>query len=161
MARDRVSADITRGSIWRRADGSAAVVRSIAAGHVCITGSTGEIEVLHVNEFRATFTESPYDARQVRSQFSMSVANLESFHAFWSMKEKRMYARSSACAPEDVRGAARGRPALPDDAIYVGTYSGSVIAQPRWGRRVMKSVEAFFDDLNDAIAAFFNRSSTV
>jgi hypothetical protein len=153
--RDRSAADIGLGSIWCRGDGTCAIVRSVNARHVTFTDHVGAIDTFHVNRFREVFVESPYDARDVRSQFSMSVANLDSFHAFWSPSQKRMFARSAACRPEDVRTAARGRPPLPPDAEFIGTYAGKIVVHQGWKQRVMCSVDAFFDDLNDRLIELF------
>jgi hypothetical protein len=75
-----------------------------------------------------------------RSQFSMSLANLANFHAFWSPTLKRMFARNATMHLSECARASRGRPALPPDAIHVGTYSHPV------------STDAFFEDLNDVLA---------
>jgi hypothetical protein len=153
MARDRHAADIPHGSAWCDPQGVCVIVRSVSGGLITFTDEDGAVDMLHVNRFRDRYTDAPYDAKRVRSQFSMSVANLESFHAFWSDSAKKMYARGAAEPPERVRTAARGRPALPLDAEYVGTYSGRVVVPPWWNRqRLLKSVDAFFEDLNDLIA---------
>lgn len=135
--------DVVPGSRWVSAHGTGyAIVISAAAGYVAILFTDGgEIvqERMHHNVFRERFV-APYDSREVRSKFSMYLANLAEFHAFWSAASKRLLARSSTRSPKDAFAPARGSPALPKDAIHVGTY-----AQPF-------SPDAFLADLNDAIA---------
>jgi len=149
-ARDRRTCDIARGSTWiaREGEGSALVVR-VCAGWVFFADASGAMSEMYYAQFRARFSE-PYDAQQCRSQFSMSLANLANFHAFWSPSQRRMPARSATAAPDEMRGAARGRPALPDDAQYLGTYAIDE-DKPRG------PVDAFLEDLNDLIAAGLGR----
>lgn len=131
--------DIVPGSVWSRGDSSAYVL-GVAEGYVRYeTG--GEPELLHHSQFRALFS-SPYDARKVRSQFSMSLANLVTFHAFWSPSANRMFARSvSRGDPTKAYAPARGSPALPIDAIFVRTYDDRATPND------------FFEDLNDVLAS--------
>jgi hypothetical protein len=140
MARDRDAADITLGALWRGRSGGTARVLGIDAGYVRYMKDDGAVELVHQWYFRDRYV-APYDAKRCRSQFSMSLANLISFHAFWSPKLKRMFARSSNVDPSDCAAASRGRPALPADAIYIATYSEP--ATP----------EQFFEDLNDRTCA--------
>lgn len=97
-------------------------------------------ERMHHFHFRERFL-APYDSRAIRSQFSMCLANLQAFHAFFGLTARRIFARSVSRPPEDSRAPARGSPPVPPDAIYVGTYSDPF--QP----------DAFIADLNDALAA--------
>lgn len=92
----------------------------------------------------------PYDARRLRSQFTMTVANLSSFHAFFDAAAKRLYARTAKLPAHESRSPSRGRPPVPSNALYVGTYCEPVTA------------DLFFDDLNDALAnlAIPNRTAT-
>jgi hypothetical protein len=78
----------------------------------------------------------------VRSQFSMTLVNLERFHAFWSPALSRFYARSAPLnlPPEACRTSARGRPPIPSDALFIDTYTRPI------------SPERFFEDLCDALA---------
>lgn len=162
MARDRTAGDITRGSMWQAREGQGgARVISTQAGYVCFEDANdGATKILHHHRFRDRYAE-PYDARALRSQFEMSLSNLDEYHAFWSPSKQKLYARSaSAGAPGEVRGAARGRPALPDDAEFVGTYSNdAAIATPQWHRRGMTVFEAFIDDLHDVLARIFRRTT--
>ena len=164
MARDRIAGDITRGSRWPSRQGeSAARVVSTQAGYVCFEDAgDGEIKLLHHHRFRTIYAE-PYDTRALRSQFEMSLSNLDEFHAFWTPSKQKLFARSaSAGAPGEVRGAARGRPALPEDAEYVGTYSNDAdIAKPQWHRRGMTVFEAFIDDLHDVLARIFRNPAAI
>ncbi len=135
------TADVTPGSIWLGRYGGHARVISVEGGYVRFAREDGHVDPLpmHRWRFRELYLE-PYDARRCRSQFSMSVANLVSFHAFYSPTARRMYARSANVPPSSCAGASRGRPALPADAIFIGTYESPV------------SPAAFFEDLNDALA---------
>lgn len=136
MNRDRIAADIAPGSTWV-SDSSAVRVISVCLGYVrYMDGDVLGIE--HHELFRSRF-EQPYDCRRVRSQFSMSLQNLLEFHAFWSRSTRKMFARSVR-DPQDAYHAARGRPALPNDALLVGTY-----AHPA-------TPDDFLQDLNDLIA---------
>jgi hypothetical protein len=131
---------ILPGSTWIGRDGPGyARVLEAVSGHVRFIDHAGAMRTVHHLQFRDLF-EAPYEARAVRSQFSMSIANLVSFHAFWSLALKRLLARSSNRSIEDSRKAARGSPALPPDAFHVGTYAQPITA------------DAFFTDLNDALA---------
>jgi hypothetical protein len=127
------------GSTWLGHAGGYARVLGTDCGCVDFMDQGGEIRREHHLQFRARF-DAPYDASAVRSQFTMSIANLISLHAFWSPSLKRLLARSSNRSIEDSRKAARGSPALPPDAFHVGTYAQPVDAN------------AFFTDLNDALA---------
>ena len=142
MARDRHTCDIVLGSTWNAADGARARVIDADAGYVRFQHQDGRVEVTHHLRFRERFAP-PYNARKVRSQFSMSLDNLESFHAFWVPAERRLTVRSARRSPEDAYKPSRGRGgAVPKEAIYVNTYSNPV------------SPDAFFGDLHDAIASF-------
>jgi hypothetical protein len=64
------------------------------------------------------------ERERIRSQASMSIANLIECYFFWSSGTRRIYART---APLDVAVAAffrssRGRAALPSDAVLLGKY---------------------------------------
>lgn len=150
MMSDRFAADITRGSIWRASDGSHARVMSVCAGYVSFA-RRGVIDRMHHHVFRNEF-ERPYDARRLRSQFSMTLNNLVSFHAFWGLTSRRLYARASNVRPEDCRTASRGRPALPADAVYVGQYSDAVIMPRQWHGPQLTAYEKFLQDLHDVLA---------
>lgn len=132
----RGAADIALGALWRGHGGGTARVLGIDAGYVRFMKDDGAVEHLHQWLFRERYV-APYDAKRCRSQFSMSLANLVSFHVFWSPMMKRMFARSSNVPPSDCAVAARGRPALPADAVFIATY-----AEPA-------TPEQFFEDLND------------
>lgn len=136
--------DIVPGSRWPSARGPGhAIVRDAAAGWIEFTYSDGtrvlELERMHHTEFRKRFV-APYDSRALRSQFSMCLANLQSFHAFFGRRARRIFARSVSRPPEESRAAARGSPAVPPDAVFVGTYYNPF------------APDRFLDDLNDALA---------
>lgn len=160
MARDRLAADVAPGSVWLTADASSSArVISTGSGYVRFEAD-GDVEIIHVHRFRERYVE-PYDARRVRSQFAMSMANLENFHVFWSESQRKMYARTAKIAVQDCYKSARGRPALPPDAEWLETYSTGksipgepidVIAPTRWHQRGLRCVEVFFDDLHAFLA---------
>lgn len=155
-SRDRRTCDIAPGSTWnaRAGDGCAIVIRIVGA-YVEFEDEAGRLHMgpgaMYHAHFRERYVE-PYDAQQCRSQFSMSLANLANFHAFWSPSQRRMYARSATGDPAEVRGAARGRPALPADAEYIGTYAVDEREDGTQPRR-MGPCEAFLEDLNDLLAS--------
>lgn len=131
--------DVIAGSRWISATGKApALVRGSAEGYVDFTAA-GVRQRMHHEQFRREYLE-PYASRQVRSQFAMCIANLQAFHAFWSTEARRIFARSIGRPPNESRVAARGSPAVPAEAIYIGTYSDPF------------TPEAFLADLNDALA---------
>jgi hypothetical protein len=160
MARARDPGDIIVGSIWTGRTGGSARVLSVSAGYVRFVDASGEPDTRHQWEFRRRYM-SPREARQAareqhlprdvigrcRSQFSMSIANLVACHIFFSRTCSRIFARSSGVPLEECHKPARGRPALPPDAIHIGTY-----AEPA-------SPDAFFEDLNDALASQGNSGS--
>lgn len=159
-APDRLAADITRGSIWPARSGAGhARVLTVSSGYVRFARPDGTVEVLHHLRFRERFA-SPYDTRQFRSQFSMSLANLVSMHVFYSRAMNRVFMRSTSVPPPACAESARGRPALPADAVHVGTYSDKEIARRQWHRPGLTAAEAFFQDLNDVVAEHFHTSTT-
>jgi hypothetical protein len=148
MARDRLAVDIVPGSMWIGAEDVAALVVTVSAGYVTFENQEdGSMRVMHHAAFRKHFGE-PYDARTIRSRFEMYLSNLDTFHAYVDSGGK-IYARTAAAgSPDDVRTAARGRPALPEDARYVGTYSPDVIVEPRWKRKALFAFDVFLEDLH-------------
>lgn len=125
-------ADISPRSTWEARGGTGARVRVIAAASGYVTfGATGCLPVtLHHVEFRRQF-EPLYDRRKVRSQFSMTLANLGEFQVFWIPGRRTIAARSVGCSR---------RFALPAGAVSVGVY-----AQPF-------DSEEFLGDLDDVLA---------
>jgi hypothetical protein len=151
MARDDTG--IKAATLWAGREGGSARVLDVAAGYVRFVDQDDRVDVLHHYAFRERYLSpaetrqsvrqrflDPATARRLGSQFAMSLANLASFHVFWSPTLKRMFARSLSVPLTECAAAARGRPALPADAVHVGTY-----ADPA-------SPDQFFEDLNDAIA---------
>lgn len=124
------ASDIVAGSVWE-AIGSTrrATVIGTAAGHVRYR-IVEEVRVCHHHLFRFTF-RALYDRRQVKSQFSMSCANLGEFSVYWVPSHRRIIARSCSCSR---------RFTVPDGAVHVGVYS-----QPF-------SAEEFLEDLDAAIS---------
>jgi hypothetical protein len=59
------------------------------------------------------------------SRLAMYLCNLSTFFVFFSPSRLKVYARQAGpnVAPADVRGAARGRPRLPEDALCVGRFA--------------------------------------
>lgn len=80
-----------------------------------------QAQVLRVSR---AFAEVGIEARELsdlRSKVSMSLCNLEHFHAFWSGSRRTIFCRS--VARSDPFAPARGAPALPSDAVQIGTYA--------------------------------------
>jgi hypothetical protein len=63
------------------------------------------------------------EARLLKSRFSMTLANLEHAHVFIVPADLRILARSADRDVEAARIPRRGSPAIPADALYVGTYA--------------------------------------
>lgn len=105
--------DIPTGSTWIDAAGRWATVRTAAARYVSFVadGSRGTV---HESEFRRAFSPL-YDRQAVRSQFSMSLANLGEFRVFWLPEHRRIMARSISCTRHF---------AIPEGAREVGVFSG-------------------------------------
>lgn len=125
-------ADIPSRSTWISADGARVVVTSAAARHVVFRshGPARGGGVLHEVEFRARFRPA-YHRAAIRSQFSMSLANLGAFVAFWLGQPDRFVARSVSCTR---------RFRIPDGAHRIGTYEAPF------------SPDAFLEDLDDLLA---------
>lgn len=124
------AADIAPGSVWLAIGSSRPVtVVSTAGGHVRFR-SGDYVEITHHHHFRFSF-RAVYDRRQVRSQFSMSCANLGEFSVYWLPSHRRIIARSCSCSR---------RFTVPPGAVHVGVYSHPFAA------------EDFLEDLDAAIA---------
>ena len=123
-------ADIPSRSTWISADGVRVIVTSAAARHV-VFRMPGPFRgaVLHERDFRCRF-EPVYDRPAIRSQFSMSLANLGEFRVFWLPEPRRIMARSISCTRQFR---------VPAGAELVGVYSAPC------------KTEAFVDDLDDLI----------
>lgn len=109
--------DIVPGSIWLRTDGGPrARVIAAASRHVVYRDAEGAIrqpsQLLHENAFRATFLPL-YGRREMKSQFSMSIANLGEFRAYWIGDPGRFLARSVSC---------QRKFSIPARAIEIGLY---------------------------------------
>jgi hypothetical protein len=142
--RQHAASDIVPGSAWPCASGvGCAHVLSSAAGYVGFLFTDGAVQAeerLHHDEFRRLYV-APYDARAVRSWFSVCVANLQSFHVFWLPAARKLYARSTRRSVQDAFKPSRGRGgAVPQGAAYIGTYADPC------------TTEAFLGDLHDALA---------
>ena len=115
-------ADILPRSAWIAPDGERATVRCAAARHVTflrlshiVPGPFAQpVETLHEREFRARFSPI-YDRQAIRSQFSMSLANLGEFRVFWLPHLRRIVCRSISCT-RHFR--------IPEGSLEVGTFSG-------------------------------------
>ena len=124
-------ADIPPRSTWIAADGTRVMVTSAAARHVvyrCAGPERGG--VLHEIDFRARF-QPVYHRAAIRSQFSMTLANLGAFTAFWLGQPDRFVARSVSCTR---------RFRIPEGAHRIGTYEAPF------------SPDAFLEDLDDLLA---------
>ena len=123
------ASDIAHGSMWEAIGSSRRVaVISTAAGHVRYE-QDGATVVAHHHLFRFSFRPL-YDRRQVKSQFSMSCANLGEFSVYWLPSHRRIIARSCSCSR---------RFAIPPGAVHVGVYSHPFAA------------EDFLEDLDSTI----------
>lgn len=123
-------ADISPRSTWIAPSGERVLVTSAAARHVvyhCAGPARGG--VLHERDFRARFAPI-YDRAAIRSQFSMSLANLGEFRVYWLPEPRRIMARSVSCTRQFR---------VPPGAELVGVYSAPC------------RTDAFFDDLDDLI----------
>lgn len=123
--------DISPGSLWRGPMGAVAVVASAAARHVSWRWSaTGQPVVIVPAAFPAGFCFDErtfrthfaplYDREKVRSQFTMSLANLGEFRVFWLPDLGRIMVRSVSCQRQFR---------VPDGALIVGTYSAPCKAE--------------------------------
>lgn len=129
-------ADIPPGSTWIDCDGRLATVRQSASRHVVYSTSgairpllAGLLETIHETQFRARWTPL-YDRAAIRSQFTMSLANLGEFRVFWLPEHRRIMARSVSCTRHFK---------VPPGALLVGVYSTPC------------KTDAFFDDLDELL----------
>ncbi len=136
MDRENPARDILPRSYWE-APGACVQVLATGGGYVRFWNGRCA-ELLHHVLFRARFRQA-YDRHAFRSQFSMSLCNLEEFHAFFSPSVRRFFARAVNRSPEDSYSARRGSAALPSDALFVGTYAESF------------SPSDFLNDIDDVI----------
>jgi hypothetical protein len=120
MDRENPARDILLRSYWESA-GRRVQVLSTGGGHVRYWDGCAA-EILHHSQFRTRF-KPVYDRNAMRSQFSMSLCNLEEFHAFFSPSVRRFFARCVSRSPEQSFAPSRGASALPKDSIFVGTYA--------------------------------------
>lgn len=104
--------DIPPGSTWIAPDGRLATVRTAAGRHVSFASPLGAL-TLHEIQFRASF-QPVYDRQAIRSQFSMSLANLGEFRVFWLPHLRRIVCRSISCT-RHFR--------IPEGSLEVGTFS--------------------------------------
>lgn len=121
--------DIAPGSLWRDSFGNVASVISAAAGHVRWLWRGQETVIvpqrwprgslLHERIFRETFSPL-YDREKIRSQFTMSLANLGEFRVFWLPDLGRIMVRSVSCQRQFR---------VPKGALIVGTYSAPCKAE--------------------------------
>lgn len=122
MDRENPARDIVPRSYWEAEDVCVQVL-STAGGYVRYWDGSAARHMHHL-KFRAAFRQA-YDRDAFRKQFSMSLCNLEEFHAFFSPSVRRFFARRVSRTPEESFAATRGAAALPGDAIFVGTYAKS------------------------------------
>ena len=107
------AADILPRSIWEAQDGERGRVLGTAGGYVRYRLGDAAAMVAHHLTFRRAFALI-YDRRAVKSQFSMSCANLAEFRAYWTPGARKLVARSVSCQREFR---------IPADAILVGLYA--------------------------------------
>lgn len=122
--------DIAPGSIWRGINGCVVTVLQAAAAHVLIRRAI-LTETMHEREFRDLFLPL-YDREKIRSQFTMSLANLGEFRAFWLPDMAKITVRSVSCQRQFR---------VPEGALLVGTWSAPC------------RVEDFFEALDAVILA--------
>ncbi|HSW83481.1 MAG TPA: hypothetical protein VLH12_08405 [Usitatibacter sp.] len=145
MDRDNPARDILPNSYWD-ANGVCVQVLSTGGGYVRAWDGSA-VQHLHHVQFRIAFREV-YDRRAFRSQFSMSLCNLDEFHAFFSPSVRnRFFARCVTRSPEDAFTARRGQPALPPDCVFVGTYAKSF------------SASSFLDDIDAIVERILGASA--
>ncbi len=118
--------DILPGSIWIGREGERVTVIQAAAHHVVIRAA-----VMHERDFRDAFSPL-YERREMKSQFSMSCANLGEFRAYWIGDPARFLARSVSC---------QRKFSIPARAIEIGLYVAPF------------DPEAFLADLDCVLAA--------
>ena len=128
--------DIPPGSTWIDCAGARSTVRSSVidpARYVCFTRENGarplRLETVHENDFRREWS-AIYDRAAIRSQFTMSLANLGEFRVFWLPEHRRIMARSVSCTRHFK---------VPPGALLVGVYSTPC------------KTDAFFDDLDELL----------
>jgi hypothetical protein len=146
MDRENPARDILPNSYWE-APGTCVQVLSTAGGYVRAWDGA-EARHVHHAKFRAEFRQA-YDRNAFRSQFSMSLCNLEEFHAFFSPSVRRFFARAVNRSPEECFAARRGSAALPADAVFVATYAKSF------------SPSDFLNDIDDVIERLLGSRSQV
>lgn len=104
--------DIASGSLWLGVNGCQVAVIQAAAGHVSFRRAI-LAELVPEREFRASFRPL-YDRERIRSQFTMSLANLGEFTVYWLPEQRRILCRSVSCSR---------RFAVPEAAVRVGVYA--------------------------------------
>lgn len=141
--------DVAQGQIWiDRRDASHVIIVTAGNHYVEFMRGRDRLEIFYERHFRERFTPA-YDRVQLRSQFSTSLANLDSFHAFWCPASGRMFARSAGRSVSDAYKPSRGRGgAVPKTAMHVGSYSNPCPSS------------TFLEDLDDLIAKL-QRSATL
>lgn len=125
MAYARPIRDMHRGDIWTDLHDPIERVVIVAAGnhYVEFMAAGGVVAIWYDAHFRARYAPV-CDRTAIRAQFAMSLANLDSFHAFWCPVVRRMFARSTSRSVDDAYRPGRGRGgAVPRSALYIGTYS--------------------------------------
>ncbi len=128
--------EIPPGSTWNDGEGRLAVVRQAAAGFVSfiLRGRVKPLVDLVETEREADFQRRfrpLYDRAKVRSQFSMSCANLGEFRVYWLPAHRTIMCRSISI---------RRRFTVPEDAVLVGVYCAPCPAAD------------FLEDLDNVIA---------
>jgi hypothetical protein len=127
---------ILAGSTWIDADHHKAVVLAAAARHVTYLEDPGTRRsscpplTIHERAFRARW-RPVYDRAAIKSQFSMCIANMGAFTAYWIGRRDKFLARSVSC----VR-----RFRVPEGAVTIATYSDPCRS------------DVFLEDLDDVLA---------
>lgn len=123
---------ILAGSTWIDAFGHRMVVLAAAGRHVSYVERPGHSRpfTVHERDFRARFRPI-YDRAAMKSQFSMCIANMGGFNAFWIGRRDKFLARSVSCVRKFR---------VPDYAVAIGTYSDPCRS------------DVFLEDLDDVLA---------
>lgn len=123
--------DISPGSLWIDEYGELVTVAHAAAGYVLLPVRCEGEHFTIIPERRFRLTHSPAYAREgVRSQFTMSLANLLELTAYWLPERRKLVCRSRN---------ARRRFSVPPAAERIGDYGYPC------------STESFFDDLHSLL----------
>lgn len=130
------ASDILPRSVWMDADDVRVIVLSTAGGYVRFH-ALGAPVLMHHFAFRRLY-QPLYDRRAMKSQFSMTCANLGEFRAYWFGDPGRFLARSVSC---------QRKFAIPANAVEIGLYAAPF------------NPDAFLADLDCTLATLDRQSA--